>query len=620
MNKSEIESDSSHNRFFNPATLFLIIGLVVGIAFCIFIPYGAGFDEEQHVVRVFDIAALNLLPNRSHAEGTPSYGDFISQSYQRRFYQTPADDLISQDFLTRPIDTNVTVAFPTRSIYPPVDFVPQALIARFFWRKYNAPVVPVAMLIRFSGLLVYLLGAYFAIRLLPFGKWVLMLLALAPMALFEAATINADGFTNVVSFLFIALCFNLYAQQEKKIKAWKIWLLLAIILLLGLTKTGTILVLPLLLILPYRKMGNKIYPVLIFLAAALSAGLMIWWNIISIPGSHFSEGGGQSLSSQLQVILGNPLGFLQTYILGNLLAVGRYFRDWVGVYGYWVGAVPEVVYWLFPVGIISACLIGPRTNPYGSKQRWISGLTFLFAAAGIAFIYSYLHFDPDDTTVLGRQGRYFIFATPLLFLAFSGAGFLSGRWDKLLKILTVSSLLVVIVFYSLGIYTTYYTFCGSSIYTFQPCTQPVYKNLDISPTAPQVKLNMNTPITQEFVSVCGAVNRIDVNVKKIPTVKDGQIRLALLNNDQVIGSQDFRLDDIPENGLLNLYIQGDLQNMVGSKYKISVEAPSLPVNNSVGLAINVPKQYHDGAFTVAGEGMNSDLVFHYSCVNPWSGF
>ena len=48
--------------FFNPASIFLILGLLVGCLYCIVIPYGAGFDEEAHIVRIYDISGNNMLP------------------------------------------------------------------------------------------------------------------------------------------------------------------------------------------------------------------------------------------------------------------------------------------------------------------------------------------------------------------------------------------------------------------------------------------------------------------------------------------------------------------------------------------------------------------------------
>ena len=85
MNHFDPQSVQSKGKtFYTPANLLLVFGLLFGIAFCIFIPYGAGFDEEQHLVRIFDIADFHFLPNRSAANGTASYSDFYSLSYQRR--------------------------------------------------------------------------------------------------------------------------------------------------------------------------------------------------------------------------------------------------------------------------------------------------------------------------------------------------------------------------------------------------------------------------------------------------------------------------------------------------------------------------------------------------------
>jgi nitrate reductase gamma subunit len=42
-----------------PELIFLSIAALAGLLFCIFIPYGAGFDESAHVIRVFDVANLS---------------------------------------------------------------------------------------------------------------------------------------------------------------------------------------------------------------------------------------------------------------------------------------------------------------------------------------------------------------------------------------------------------------------------------------------------------------------------------------------------------------------------------------------------------------------------------
>jgi uncharacterized membrane protein len=609
-------------QWLSPGRLFLILGALVGLLYCVFIPYGAGFDEEQHVVRIFDIAAFNLLPNHSDPDGTPAYGDFLLQSYQRRYFQTPADDMLTRERFWKPIDTSITVAFPTRSIYPPIDFAPQALIARLFWRKYAAPVIPVAILSRIAGLLLYLAGSYLAIRWLPVGKWVMMILALAPMALFQAATLNADGFTNAASFLFIAMMFNIQADPAERIRPWKLWTLVGLIILLGLTKTGTILILPLLLVLPFRKINSKKWVGVLAVAAILSAVVMLGWNLLSIPGSHFSDTGGQSLSQQMHVIAANPLDFVKTFFIGNILAIVRYYRDWVGVYGYWIGTVPELIYWLFPLVLLAGLLAEPRFELFSRKTRLVTLGVFAVASAGIAFMYSYLHYNPGDFSSFGRQGRYFIFTAPLFFLGLAGLSNLNETQRRLSKVIALDLLLVVIGLYSFGIYTTYYTYCGSSLYTFQGCIQPVYKNLDVSPTAPQAILSQTTPLTQSFTSVCGRVSSVDVDVKKLAGQTEGVLRLSLLtSNNQVVSSRDFPLSSLNPNMLVMLPVSAAdwPETPKSSLLTIRLETPGLAATDGVGLAISVPKQYRDGSFTAGGVKQDADLVFHYTCANPWTG-
>jgi len=67
-------------------------------------------------------------------------------------------------------------------------YLPEAITAHILWRIFEIPILPAVILLRLAGLLVYLAGGYAAIRMIPFGKWILTALALSPMALFQAAT------------------------------------------------------------------------------------------------------------------------------------------------------------------------------------------------------------------------------------------------------------------------------------------------------------------------------------------------------------------------------------------------------------------------------------------------
>ena len=610
MNKTKMAfifpKDSS---FFTPEKIFLLLGFVFGILFCIAIPYGAGFDEEQHVARIYDISGFHFLPNRNSPEGTISYNDFVSLSYQRRYYQTPAGDLFSKNIFLKPVDRNHMAAFPTRSIYPPISFLPQAVIAGIFWRFMTAPVIPVAILCRLAGLLVYLLGCYFTIRLLPFGKWVFTFLSLAPMALFQAATLNADGYMNAVSFVFIGLTINIFADQQTPIRPWKIWSLAAISLLLGMAKPGAIFILPLLILIPLRRVKSK--PLIYVLAAGviLAVVFTIAYNALSVNGSHFSDDGGQSLGKQMLVVKANPLDFVKTFVLGNILAAGRYFKNWVGVYGYWNGSVPEIIYGLFPLVLLGALSMEPFSKLFTRNARLIVAAVFLLAAAGTAFLYSYLHYSPGDLNAFGKQGRYFIPMAPLLYLAVSGWFYVGNVWERRIKYLSVGLFTLVLVLYSFGLYATYFTYCDSTLYTFGTCSQPVYKNLDIT-TTPDVKIAAGETLTQGFLRTCPQFQSVSVYVKSASANSKGTLRYSILDNsDRLIASQEIPVASIHSGKYLEIAAKSTNYQL----YKIKLEAVGLSPDENLSFATNEDSSYGNGVLTVAGKPMETDLIFQFTC-------
>ncbi|MEW6094196.1 MAG: DUF2142 domain-containing protein, partial [Chloroflexota bacterium] len=178
--------------------ILISVGLLIGLLFSIFIPYGAGFDEETHTIRTVNICQLNLIPNQGNPKTLRQLYDY---SYQRRYFQTPAFDQFESEIFLAPADWGTGLG-STFSTYFPVNLFIPAVIATIFLLGFNLPLLPVIILMRFSGFMFYLVACYLTLRLLPLGKWVFLVIAFTPMALFQAATINGDSFTIACSYLF----------------------------------------------------------------------------------------------------------------------------------------------------------------------------------------------------------------------------------------------------------------------------------------------------------------------------------------------------------------------------------------------------------------------------------
>lgn len=602
-------------RLWTPENVLLFLGLLVGVCFCIFIPYGAGFDEETHMVRIMDISGFNLVPNHSEQDKTISFRDFFDLSYQRRYFNSPAFDLFAPENFQKKLDFNDRLPIQTRSVYPPVIFFPQAALAKLFWSVLNMPILPAVILMRVAGMLLYLLASYITLRLLPFGKWVFALLALSPMALFQAATLNADGFTNTFCFLLIGLVLYLFAKPASEpISMRQTALLAGIALLIGLAKPGYFVLLPLLLLLPRRRFSSKAGIFLLIAAAALAIAFTFGWTALTVPKSHFSDDGSQSLSRQLDVILAQPLAFIWNYFRSAFASLEAYFRDWVGVYGYWVGEVPEPVYWFYPLALVTALLAEPRSDRLSWKNRLFLFILFLFSTGAILFLYYYLHYSPDDITVLGRQGRYFIPTAPLFFLALAAWASVRPRIRAFASIASVALFVISLGFYCLGLYATYYTECGYGTFAGRPCTLPVYKNLD-KDNAPVVPVNQTSVVSQTFISHCGPVEEVQILVNSAP-VGSGSLIYSLFNQqNQVLATKKIPLSEIPIGDYFALKVTPPADQGTAA-YQIRLEAPEVSSQEKIGIATRDRHLYPDGRLSVAGSNVDADLIFHYVCPNP----
>jgi len=574
-------------------------------------------------VRIWDISGLHLLPNRSAPDGnTYVFADFLSLSYQRRYFESPAWDMFSAETFNQKNDWSNFAAYQTRSIYTPVIFLPQAIVAGLIWRVFNFPIIPGIILIRLAGLLVYGLGAYLAIRLAPAGKWVFTFLALSPMALYQAATLNADGFTNAASFLFIALTLKVYADKDVSLRtretwAREAWTLAGASLLLGLAKPGTVILLPLLLILLRRRSQTKLVPVILLAGVLLAIAVSIGWSAIAVPNSRFSEGGNMSLGRQLQLILASPVNFLSVYARGVFLSLGNYFHDWVGVYGFWVGIVPPAVYIFYPLTLLAALLAEPRFNDLTQGVRGYLIALFLACAAVVAMLYFFLHYSPDVVDALGRQGRYFIPFALLLFMGLAGLISISERLQSLARLLAIGLFLAAAGFYAFGAYAAYYTQCGYPAFVGQPCVLPVYKNIEkINP--PVVVVNSAAPLSQSFTSQCEQFSAVKVLIKSVlvGSATPASLHYSLLGSGgQVLAALDVRLSDIQPDAELTLAVPPG-STRKGDRYLIRLEVPELLPPDGVRAAIRSGDVYTEGDLSAGGVAQNGDLIFNYVCTRP----
>ena len=159
-------------RLSSPEKFVILVLFVLGPVGCLATPLSAGYDEETHFVRAWEMAHLYFIPNEQLGAKLPFPALYWELSYRRQ----PIVDAVEPGFWARygalPIDAYdyVYANVETRSVYSPVLLLPQAFVLRYLGLSLRLPALPVYYACRLVGLLSYILLSWLAVRFIPYGK------------------------------------------------------------------------------------------------------------------------------------------------------------------------------------------------------------------------------------------------------------------------------------------------------------------------------------------------------------------------------------------------------------------------------------------------------------------
>lgn len=600
-----------HNK---PVTALFASILVIGVLFCIFIPYGAGFDEESHLVRIFDISGLHMVPNRGIENGDYTLSEIFSLSYQRADFQTPAFDQFSPSkFLVKADWQNMSEG-GTRSHYFPANYLLHGMIAGICWRLFDFPIIPAVILMKIVEFLFYLAACYLTFRMLPTGKWVFLVIAFTPMALFLTGTLNADIFTLACSYMFLGATLEYYSKRDQATETDIPWKLAFFILTVGCTKPGTFVILLLLLVLVRRNIRSKKTAIVLIVAVIISIAISIRWMMFSADDSNFKLWTPNStVSGQLQMILANFPDFIRFYFSGIVYSLKNYYTGVVGVYGYWVGQVPTAVYIFFPIALISALLIEKKNSLFGRKNTLLIIVVGLICLAEIA-AFHFVAFYVPETTNIDIVGRYFLPFIPLLFIPLSGKVNLGKKLSNFVLILCIGSIFGCIGFYGYGIYRTYYTDCVYAVTKNNPCKLPVYKNFEVN--NPYVAhVTTKNEVEQSFLPYCKNIQSVRVLIETINANPEDKITISISDEEHnLVTTQSFEIFGLQHRDYLEVPVEIEVVPNESVLWITLIMEPSNSAMADLGLLGRKPgEKYLDGELFFNVEKQDADLYFQYTC-------
>ena len=614
MTYTRLRSMANNIRISGIEMLLFAILLTFGIPMLLLIPPGAGYDEEDHLVRVWEMSAFSFIPGQIPAQEMKYPKIFRDFAYRQR-----VSGIIDADFRQEYYGASlyqygsVSREIDTKSVYSPALLLPQAIAMRYFGRPAYMTALTILHVCRFASLLSYLILVWLALRLIPFGKWILLVLAVTPMALFQATTISPDAISNGLGFLFIAGCLWLTQFQEINWRECGILILLIFLLFLAKLNLVPLVLLPFLLIPPRRFAKNGTYLFLLAMTAFLFAVEIAGWNMLASRNLAPVLANEANLTAQLRHILGAPFIFLQTVIKDLITNGWTYFQGWINGYGYYYWTPPQLASFFFLLSLGSAILIDSAPNPLTRKFRIALILTFV--AGYFATILSlYVTFTPVGAgEILGVQGRYFVpLALPLV-LALSSLSSITKETVPSHNWITgfLSIALALNVF---GIVLAFYVPCGTTYYQTGLCYQPLYK--DFSPESHLSEpISKEVFITQEVQVACNGLAELRVLLTPSTAKNNTTTRFVLEDSS----ARQSLLDATVTNDLIRSENWHELQfdpdwHSAGKQYILKIFSMDTPAGQGLRLLYSPQTQSEQGSLYENGQLIQDHIVLQYGCI------
>lgn len=416
--------------------IFLAIALPSLLFFSLAVPALQGWDEAAHFLRAYQISEGKIqserlsdkivggnLPVRVIDMHDAFLTDLIlsAQSNLERGVRTRGYLTYLKFFSVG--DQRAGKEFVATATYSPVAYVlPATGIA--IARTVHLPMVSYIYMARLFSLIGFMLLIYYAIKIAPFGKWLIFTVALLPQAITTGVTIGPDSLVTGTVCLLIALFARIYVQKEV-ISRKQVVLGMGFVLVLALTKQPYALAGLLFLLLPFSKFGSvKRYFLLngVILGVSALIGLAWLYSVRSFAElGHTIQRPGLDIdpSAQVEVIIKNPFRYLS--IFGNEVltndsngTINQVTSEitWKGI------RLPLWVTLASYAAIALAAFLDLRYKTTKLLTRIRIGAA-LIAVAIVGAVYTTLYIGfslINNNQIEGINGRYFVAIIPFLAL------------------------------------------------------------------------------------------------------------------------------------------------------------------------------------------------------------
>lgn len=465
-----------NNHVFNSAGLSIIIAILVALLLMIISACAIYFENELHkffliVFSFFGLIYFFVYPMSSvpdeHGHFYRAYeiseGYFVSDIVDGWGGRTLPKGLslgldgpdVSLEESWDTFDIKITdereyYIFWNISLYAPVSYIPQSL-GIFVARIFTDSIAIMYMMGRLFNLLAVGVIAYFAVKYIPIGKKLVIMIMLIPINMQEAISLAPDAMVTALTMAFMAYVLHLRYTQKTVMSKRQLALLYVMAIAISLYKIVYIPFCMLPFLIPKERFGGKKQ----FIIHAVCMGTLVvaaglGW--LSFAGRYLMDiEGGKNSDDQVMYILGDLPNYFKI-LFSTMKAYGKaYFYTMFGQSLSWLNVFVPKGYVILYALLIFAGVFSEEEIPEKFKPVRIVSAIIVVSIFLLTMTSLYVQWtDYKAELISGVQGRYFIpLLLPLILLMSFGLKPSLNRFFKLknyiLPLVTVNIIVVLIL-------------------------------------------------------------------------------------------------------------------------------------------------------------------------------
>lgn len=381
------------------------------ITMMIFMPVGRAYDELRHFTRSYEIANGGFLSQVIDGEVQSELPVAISKLYNDVGWKEITYNDI-KDNITKKVNKEdmIKTEMKNTAIYSPVQYFPQAA-GIFIANLVTDNVFILAYSARVFNMLLSLLLVYLAIRIIPFGKKIILILSMLPIVLEGFSSMSPDALTISISTLFVAYILKIiYNKEECKLGLKEKTIMLIMSLVIALCKIVYLPIVGMILLIPkerYKSNKEKILYIIFVLGLAII--LSLTWLVIA--NNYLAVSSGGESGEKIINIIKNPLHFIKQFVYTVNYNRQKYMFTLFGSKLTWSEnaktyfIVPFIYFLLF----LHESIASKENKEKFTKFQYIIMGVEVIAVIGLIFTSLYIQWTSATANVIeGVQGRYFV--------------------------------------------------------------------------------------------------------------------------------------------------------------------------------------------------------------------